>query len=188
MKKLAVLFSPRLKMRCKSHGKDREMSVYMCVVSICLWHIPKRARGRLLLMQDSDSVSKKSCLFPCYIHPLSCRKLFCAHTTVSRCNLTKSLVVWDIYLAMRCCDLYSIRSVILSFLCWCLPDEAHLLLRAARYRHLSTIKSWNSQPYRVCPDWRSGTGVLKLYFMNVIKCQSVCLTRSRYMFDVSPLY
>lgn len=111
--------------------------------------------------------------------------LCCITTTVSRC---KSLVVWDVYLAMRCCDLYSVRSVILSFLCWCLPDEAHLLLRAARYRHLSTIKSWNSQPYRVCPDWRSGTGVLKLYFMNVIKCQSVCLTRSSYRFYVSPLY
>jgi len=101
--------------------------------------------------------------------------------------IEKSLVIWDIYLAMRCCDLYSVSSVILSFLCWCLPDEAHLLLGAVRCRHLSTIKSWNSQSYHVCSDWKSRAGVFKLYFMNVIKCQSVCLTRCSYMSDASPL-
>lgn len=163
----------------------RDERFYVCCLNMSMTHTQESQREIAAYARQWFSLKQILSLSMLYSSiVMQTIVLCCITTTVSRCNPTKSLVVWDIYLTMRCCDLYSVRSVILSFLCWCLPDEAHLLLRAARYRHLSTIKS--CQPYRVCPDWRSGTGVLKLYFMNVIKCQSVCLTRSSYMFDVSP--
>lgn len=153
--------------------------MYVCCLSMSMTHTRESQREIAAYARQWFSLKRISSYSMLYSS--------IAMEKVGLCCIEKSLVIWDIYLAMRCCDLYSVSSVILSFLCWCLPDEAHLLSRAARCRHLSTIKSWNSQPYRVCSDWRSRAGVFKLHFMNVIKYQNVCLTRCSYMFDVSPL-
>lgn len=140
--------------------------MYVCCLSMSMTHTRESQREIAAYARQWFSLKRIS----------SYSMLYSSIVTekIGLCCIEKSLFIWDIYLAMRRCDLYSVSSVILNFFCWCLPDEAHLLSRAARCRHLSTIKSWNRQPYRVCSDWRSRAGVFKLNFMNVIKCQSVC--------------